>query len=111
MRLDSNIDSKSSNNILFNIIEILKKHETFKYHRIGKFSNNIDLKKVDFLSAEKLLNQLCVMYLFTKRECSLIFLALKKSSFLKSTLLPNFAFDVIYTGKIKNKKNISMMFK
>ena len=36
--------------------------------------------------------------LFTKRERSLIFSALKKSSFLKSTLLPNFAFDDLYTG-------------
>ena len=38
-------------------------------------------------------------YLFTKWEHSLIFSALKKSCFLKSMLLPNFAFDVIYTGK------------
>ena len=36
--------------------------------------------------------------LFTKRERSPIFSALKKASFLKSMLLPNFAFDVIYTG-------------
>ena len=34
-------------------------------------------------------------HLFTKRERSLIFSALKKSSFLKSMLLPNFAFDVM----------------
>ena len=53
------------------------------------------------------------LYLFTKRERSLISSALKKSSFLKSTLLPNFAFDVIHTGNKKNcnKNNIWMMFK
>ena len=38
-----------------------------------------------------LLNQLCMTSLFTKRERS-------QSSFLKSMLLPNFAFNVIYTG-------------
>ena len=37
-------------------------------------------------------------YLFTKRELSLIFSALKKSIFLKSMLLPKFALDVIFTG-------------
>ena len=75
----------------------------FEDDQIGKFNNNIDLRKLDFLSPEK--------NLFTKRERSLIFSALKKCTFLKSMLLPNFAFNVIYTGK-KNKKNsISMMFK
>ena len=48
-----------------------------------------------------LLNQLGMTYLFTKREHSLIFSALIKCTFVKSMLLPNFAFDVIYTG---NKK-------
>ena len=38
-----------------------------------------------------------------KRERSLIFSALKKSCFTKLMLLPNFAFNVIYTG---NKKII-----
>ena len=49
--------------------------------------------------------------MFTKREGSLISCALKKSSFLKPMLLPNFAFYVIYTGNKKIViKNISMMF-
>ena len=43
----SNIDSKSSNNTLINIIEILNKFKIFKYHKIRKFSNNIDLRKLD----------------------------------------------------------------
>ena len=37
------------------------------------------------------------------------FSALKKCTFLKSMLLPNFAFDVIYTGN--NNNSILMMFK
>ena len=53
------------------------------------------------LQVKILLNQFCMTYLFTKRESSLISSALKKSSFLKLMLLPNFAFNVIYTG---NKK-------
>ena len=51
-----------------------------------------------------LLNQLCMTYMFSKRERSLIFSALKMSNFLKSTLLPNFIFIVIYTG---NKKIVT----
>ena len=39
---------------LFNIIEILNKFKIFNNQRIGKFSNNIDLRKFDFLSAEKI---------------------------------------------------------
>ena len=35
-------------------MKYLNKYEIFKYHRIQKFSNNIDLRKVDFLSAEKI---------------------------------------------------------
>ena len=47
------------------------------------------------------------LFTFVKtRERSLIFSWLKKSSFLKSLLLPNFPFNVIY-----NKNNILMMFK
>ena len=38
---------------LFNIIEILNRFKIFQDHRIRKFSNNIDLRKLDFLSAEK----------------------------------------------------------
>ena len=44
------------------------------------------------------MNQFFVTHLFTKQECSLISSALKKISFLNPMLLPNFAFDVIYTG-------------
>ena len=53
-----------------------------------------------------LLNQLCMTYLFTKRERSLISSALKKSCFLKSMLLLNVAFNVIYTGNKKIVKKI-----
>ena len=42
---------------LFNIIKILNKFKIFKYHQIGKFSNIIDLKKLDFLSKEKISEQ------------------------------------------------------
>ena len=48
-------------------------------------------------------------YLFTKQERSLISSALKKSSFLKSMLLPNFAFNVNYTGN-NNKIVIKKYF-
>ena len=39
---------------LFNIIKILNKFKIFKDHRIQKFSNNIDFRKIDFLSKEKI---------------------------------------------------------
>ena len=39
---------------LFNIIEILNKFKIFQDHRIRKFSDNIDLRKLDFLSPEKI---------------------------------------------------------
>ena len=39
---------------LFNIMEILNKYKIFQDHRIRKFCNNIDLRKLDFLSAEKI---------------------------------------------------------
>ena len=38
---------------LFKIIEILDKSKIFKYHRIGKFGNIIELRKLDFLSDKK----------------------------------------------------------
>ena len=38
---------------LFNIIEILNKFKIFKYHRIRKFSNSIDLRKLDFKVKKK----------------------------------------------------------
>ena len=65
------------------------------------------------ITSKFLLNQFCVVYLFAKRERSLISSALKKSSFLKSILLSNFAFDVIYTGNLKNsnQNNSLKMFK
>ena len=39
---------------LFNIIQILFVFKIFQDHRIKKFDNNIDLRKVDFLSPEKI---------------------------------------------------------
>ena len=39
---------------LFNIIEILFVFKIFQDHWIKKFDNNIDLRKVDFLSPEKI---------------------------------------------------------
>ena len=42
--------------LLFNIIKILKKLKIFEYHQIQKFSINADLRKQDFLSAEKISN-------------------------------------------------------
>ena len=39
---------------LFMIIETLHKFKIFKYHRIGKFSNFINLRKLAFLSEEKI---------------------------------------------------------
>ena len=50
-----NIKSNENHQIihLFKIIKILHKFKIFQYHRIGKFINIIDLRKLDFLSAEK----------------------------------------------------------
>ena len=60
---------------LFKIIKIFHQFKKFEYHRIGNFSNNIDLRKHDFLSAEKsyhsrfvLLNQLYMTSLFIERD-------------------------------------------
>ena len=39
---------------LFKIIKILNKFKILKYHWIGKFSNIINLRKLDFLSKEKI---------------------------------------------------------
>ena len=54
MRLDSNIDSKSWNNTFLNIIELLL---LFLFPVLitlnAKFGSNIDFRKVDFLSHEK----------------------------------------------------------
>ena len=47
MRLDSNIEHKSSNNDYLNIIKFIFILLFFQFedHRIGKFSNNIDFRK------------------------------------------------------------------
>ena len=57
MRLDSNIESKSLNNTFLNIIELLfiiSYFFQFEDHQIGNLSNNIDFRKLDFLSEEKI---------------------------------------------------------
>ena len=47
MSLDSNIEWKSANNTYLNIIEIFNKlFKKIKHHRIAKFDNNIDLRKI-----------------------------------------------------------------
>ena len=46
---------------LFKIIEIFNKFKIFKYHRIGKFSNIINLRKHDFLSEEKISERSCLV--------------------------------------------------
>ena len=38
-------------------MKILNKFKIFKYHQIRKFCNIIDLRKLDFLSAEKISEQ------------------------------------------------------
>ena len=40
--------------LLFHNIKILNKFKIFKHHRIGNFSSNIDLRKQDILSQEKI---------------------------------------------------------
>ena len=55
----SNIVSKSSNYPFFNIIKILNKFKIFHDHQIRKFSNNIDMRKLDFLSLEKISERSC----------------------------------------------------
>ena len=51
MRLDVTLNQ--NHRIIFNLTSSknLNKYEIFKYNQIQKFSNNIDLRKVDFLSA------------------------------------------------------------
>ena len=39
---------------LFNIVEIFNKLKIFEYHQIGNFINNIELRKLDILSEEKI---------------------------------------------------------
>ena len=57
-----------------------------------------------------LLNQLCMITLFTKGERSLIFSSLKKSSYLKSMLLLNFPIRWSSNWNEKIKNNNSMIF-
>ena len=56
--LDSNIDSKSTNNTYLNIIELLFLllffYFLYELHRMRKFGSKGDFRKVDFLSAEKI---------------------------------------------------------
>ena len=54
--LDSNIESKSSNNTYLNIIKLFFLIFFFQFedHLIRKFSNDIDFRKLDFLSEEKI---------------------------------------------------------
>ena len=74
---------------LFNITKILNKFKIFNNHSIGKFSNNIDLRKLDSIYSTKILWNMSSLLTFVKTERSLIFSWLKKSSFLKSMLIPN----------------------
>ena len=46
MRLDSNINSNHQINIFLTSSKYSNKYKIFKYHWIGKFSNNIDLKEL-----------------------------------------------------------------
>ena len=45
--------------LLLNIIEILKKSKIFENHLIPKLIINTDLRKQDFLSAEKIIDHSC----------------------------------------------------
>ena len=49
-RLDSNIESKSTNNTYLNIIKYSINYLKNKHHRIAKFGNNIDFEKRVILS-------------------------------------------------------------
>ena len=66
MRLDSNIKSKSLNNTYLNIIKIF-----FSSFKNIKFSNNINLRKQVFLSAEKI-TIFIQMFIFTLKTVSYI---------------------------------------
>ena len=87
---------------LFNIIEIINKFKIFKYHRIGKFSINIDLRKQDFLSAEKMSE----CYGFVNKDIS-------QGLFNKNCLLVTqqtvlYYWEIIYSTKIL--LNMSSLF-
>ena len=66
---------------LFNIIEILNKFKIIEKHWIWNFSSNIDMRTAWHICLQS-------------RSIHLFFLHLKRSCFLKSMLLPNFAFNV-----------------
>ena len=75
MRLDSNIDSKSSNNTYVNIVKmwLLFYFIYYRYHRIRKLTNKTDWRKhalscLEIKMNNFLLNQLCETSLFTKKE-------------------------------------------
>ena len=51
---------------LFKIIKILNILNIFQDHRIRKFGNNIDLRKVDFLGAEKISMYVCIKFISLK---------------------------------------------
>ena len=102
LRACSNIESKSLNKTYLNIVEVLfilikRTHDLFIPH----------LKSPVSYKLKVLLNQLCEMSLFTKREHWLIFSALKKSRFLKSSFLLNFWIQ--WYLNILNFFNILMM--
>ena len=57
MRSLSNIEWKTSNNTYLNIIKLLNVFFyffQFEDHWVIKFSNNVDFRKLDFLSEEKI---------------------------------------------------------
>ena len=99
MRLDSNIKSKSSNNTYLNIVKILYLiFFHYKHQQIQKFTKASTRKKGLFKWGKTL---------FTKRERSLIFSGLEKSTFLKSMLVLNFL--IRWSWNILNKNNILMV--
>ena len=117
-RLDSNIE-------LYFYLTSSKYCINSKYLNIIEFENLV--VKHNFLSEEKLLtkSERSLIFSSLKKSCFLLFLPHFKSLvFLKSMLLPNFAFKIfqktsdphtlknkLRVKKNSNKNNISMMFK
>ena len=67
----SDIKCNSSNNTYLNIIKLLLCiFFQFKDHRVGKFSNNIDLWKLDFLSEEKISE--CSLFVNKVKVCCIL---------------------------------------
>ena len=98
---DWNITTRTSINVwifpIFLFIQITRTPDLFIPHLTSP-----GLYKFQFL-----LNQLCMTYLFTKRESSLIFSALKQTCFLKSMLSLNF--PIQWYSNIFNLLNILMI--